>query len=213
MSIADIRREYARARLDEADVSHDPFVEFARWFAEAQEAAGQRPQRDDAGHVDGRRHAVGPHRAAQGLRRARLRLLHRLPEPEGRRARGQPQGGAGVLLGRAGPAGADHGRRGAGVARGVGALLQEPAARQPARRLGVAPEPGDPGPGGAGGGPAGGRDAVRRRRRPAAAALGRVSGGAGRDRVLAGAGEPAARSDPVCEGERGKGWRVERLSP
>jgi pyridoxamine 5'-phosphate oxidase len=38
MSIADIRREYARARLDEADVSHDPFVEFARWFAEAGEA-------------------------------------------------------------------------------------------------------------------------------------------------------------------------------
>jgi pyridoxamine 5'-phosphate oxidase len=38
MSIADLRREYAHARLDEADVSHDPFVEFARWFAEAQEA-------------------------------------------------------------------------------------------------------------------------------------------------------------------------------
>jgi pyridoxamine 5'-phosphate oxidase len=38
MSIADIRREYAHARLDEADVSHDPFVEFARWFAEAQAA-------------------------------------------------------------------------------------------------------------------------------------------------------------------------------
>jgi pyridoxamine 5'-phosphate oxidase len=38
MSISDLRREYARARLDEADVSHDPFVEFARWFAEAQEA-------------------------------------------------------------------------------------------------------------------------------------------------------------------------------
>lgn len=37
-NIADLRREYARARLDEADVSHDPFVEFARWFAEAQEA-------------------------------------------------------------------------------------------------------------------------------------------------------------------------------
>jgi pyridoxamine 5'-phosphate oxidase len=38
MSIADLRREYARARLDENDVSHDPIVEFARWFAEAQEA-------------------------------------------------------------------------------------------------------------------------------------------------------------------------------
>jgi pyridoxamine 5'-phosphate oxidase len=37
-SIADLRREYARARLDEADVSDDPLVEFARWLAEAQEA-------------------------------------------------------------------------------------------------------------------------------------------------------------------------------
>jgi pyridoxamine 5'-phosphate oxidase len=43
MSIADIRRNYARARLDEADVSHDPFVEFARWFAEAQEAEVPEP--------------------------------------------------------------------------------------------------------------------------------------------------------------------------
>ena len=38
MSIADLRREYARARLDETEVSHDPMVEFARWFAEAQDA-------------------------------------------------------------------------------------------------------------------------------------------------------------------------------
>jgi pyridoxamine 5'-phosphate oxidase len=38
MSIADLRREYSHARLDEGDVSHDPIVEFARWFAEAEEA-------------------------------------------------------------------------------------------------------------------------------------------------------------------------------
>ena len=38
LSIADLRREYARARLDERDVSPDPFAEFARWFAEAQAA-------------------------------------------------------------------------------------------------------------------------------------------------------------------------------
>lgn len=42
-SIADLRREYARARLDERDVSHDPMVEFARWFAEAQEAQVPEP--------------------------------------------------------------------------------------------------------------------------------------------------------------------------
>jgi pyridoxamine 5'-phosphate oxidase len=38
MSIADIRREYARARLDETHVSADPVAEFDRWFSQAQEA-------------------------------------------------------------------------------------------------------------------------------------------------------------------------------
>ena len=38
MSIADIRREYARARLDETHVSADPVAEFERWFSQAQEA-------------------------------------------------------------------------------------------------------------------------------------------------------------------------------
>jgi len=37
-TIADLRREYARARLDERDVSPDPIVEFTRWFAQAQQA-------------------------------------------------------------------------------------------------------------------------------------------------------------------------------
>lgn len=38
LSVADLRREYARARLDESDVSPDPVAEFGRWFAEAQAA-------------------------------------------------------------------------------------------------------------------------------------------------------------------------------
>jgi pyridoxamine 5'-phosphate oxidase len=38
MSIASLRREYARARLDEASVSPDPLLEFARWFEEALKA-------------------------------------------------------------------------------------------------------------------------------------------------------------------------------
>lgn len=36
--IADLRREYSRARLDERDVGPDPVAEFARWFAEAERA-------------------------------------------------------------------------------------------------------------------------------------------------------------------------------
>lgn len=38
LSIAELRREYARARLDEKDVSSDPFDQFARWLEEAQAA-------------------------------------------------------------------------------------------------------------------------------------------------------------------------------
>ncbi len=37
-SIADLRREYALARLDERDAAPDPITMFARWFAEAQAA-------------------------------------------------------------------------------------------------------------------------------------------------------------------------------
>ncbi len=37
-SIADLRREYSRASLDEHDMGPDPIAEFARWFAEAQRA-------------------------------------------------------------------------------------------------------------------------------------------------------------------------------
>ena len=38
MSIADLRREYARARLDEREVDPDPLVQFHNWFADAQRA-------------------------------------------------------------------------------------------------------------------------------------------------------------------------------
>jgi pyridoxamine 5'-phosphate oxidase len=42
-SVADLRREYARTRLDEAKVSPDPITEFARWFEEAVKAEVQEP--------------------------------------------------------------------------------------------------------------------------------------------------------------------------
>jgi len=43
MSIADIRRDYAHARLDEADLGADPIPEFDRWFRQAQEAKAIEP--------------------------------------------------------------------------------------------------------------------------------------------------------------------------
>jgi pyridoxamine 5'-phosphate oxidase len=41
--IADLRRDYTRARLDEASVGADPLVEFARWFDEAVQAEARDP--------------------------------------------------------------------------------------------------------------------------------------------------------------------------
>ena len=38
MSIADLRREYARARLDEREVDPDPLTQFRKWFDDAQRA-------------------------------------------------------------------------------------------------------------------------------------------------------------------------------
>ena len=38
MSLADIRREYAQARLDEREVDPDPIVQFRSWFSDADRA-------------------------------------------------------------------------------------------------------------------------------------------------------------------------------
>jgi pyridoxamine 5'-phosphate oxidase len=43
LSVADLRREYAKARLDEGTVSADPITEFARWFEEAVKAEVEEP--------------------------------------------------------------------------------------------------------------------------------------------------------------------------
>lgn len=43
MSVAELRREYARARLTEADVDPDPVRQFARWFEEARAAQVHEP--------------------------------------------------------------------------------------------------------------------------------------------------------------------------
>jgi pyridoxamine 5'-phosphate oxidase len=42
-SIAELRREYARTRLDERDVSEDPIAQFAAWFADVRAAEIEEP--------------------------------------------------------------------------------------------------------------------------------------------------------------------------
>jgi pyridoxamine 5'-phosphate oxidase len=63
-SVADLRREYARARLDETNVSPDPITEFARWFDEAVKAEVQEPNAMTLASV-----------SAEGMPSARIVLL------------------------------------------------------------------------------------------------------------------------------------------
>jgi pyridoxamine 5'-phosphate oxidase len=43
LAVADMRRQYALASLDERDADPDPVAQFARWFAEAREARALEP--------------------------------------------------------------------------------------------------------------------------------------------------------------------------
>jgi len=56
LSIADLRKEYARERLDEHDVAHDPLIQFSRWFQEALNASLPEPNAMTLATADGRGH-------------------------------------------------------------------------------------------------------------------------------------------------------------
>jgi pyridoxamine 5'-phosphate oxidase len=64
MSLADLRRDYARAGLDEADVDADPIRQFALWFEEARAVTGHEPNAMTVATVD-----------ADGTPAARILLL------------------------------------------------------------------------------------------------------------------------------------------
>jgi len=55
-SIADLRQEYARERLDERDVAHDPVIQFSRWFQEALNVALPEPNAMTLATADARGH-------------------------------------------------------------------------------------------------------------------------------------------------------------
>ena len=96
-----------------------------------------------------RRPAVGPGRAAARLRRARVRLLHELRQPQGRGARREPvrrgRSSTGRALDRPGP-GRGDGRAGVDRDESEAYFASRPA-RSPGRRVGVAAERADRRPG------------------------------------------------------------------
>ena len=128
--------------MDTHELDPDPLRQFERWFAAAR-AAGSTPEAMALATAtpDGR-----PSRAdgaSEGRRRARLRLLHELREPQGpvscRRTRGRRSSSTGS---RSGGRCGSRGRRAARTS-GVGGVLHarplEPARRRPRRRAGRSP--------------------------------------------------------------------------
>ena len=117
------------------------------------------------GHRRRRRHARRAHGPAQGLRRARVPLLHQRGLGQGRPARGEPARRPGLLLARARPPGPGPRPGRAARRERVRRVLREPRPREPDRRLGEPAEPPARRPRGARRRGRRGRGAVRRRPR------------------------------------------------
>ena len=190
----DAARLRGSAGLAEADALADPIAQFERWFDDARRAEVHEPNAMTLATVDAAGQPAARMVLLKGVDRARPRLLHQPRQPQGQRAVGQSQGGAGVLVGAAAAPGALRGHdRGGRCGRG-GRLLREPAARAasspPGRRRRARVIEG--------------RAALEAEERAhrerfgdgrgaAAAVLGRLPPGAGRGGVLARPREPPAR--------------------
>ena len=85
-TFASLRAEYARAGLTEADLAPDPFAMFDRWLREAVAAGLYEPNAMVVATVGADGQPSVADGAAQGLRRAGLRLLHQHRLAQGRRS-------------------------------------------------------------------------------------------------------------------------------
>jgi hypothetical protein len=120
MSIANIRRDYRQATLDEADVDADPTVQFQRWFAEALRAEVNEPNAMFLATATPDAYPSGRVVLLKGVDERGFVFLHRLPEPQGSGAVGQSARIALLLLAGARATGAHCWRRTARQSRGIG---------------------------------------------------------------------------------------------
>ena len=63
MTLADLRKDYSLAGLNEKDLARDPFRQFDKWFQEAEAAKIIEPNAMTLAHRDARRPALSPHGA------------------------------------------------------------------------------------------------------------------------------------------------------
>ena len=172
--------------------------------------AGPRSHRDDALHRRCGRPPLLANRVAEGLRRARIRLLHQLPEPQRARYRGQPACLAADLLDRARARGAHRRTRGNDERRRVDAYF---ASRPLGSRISAVASPQSE--------PVASRDALDALFSAAEARLGEQVERPpywGGYRVVPNRyefwqGRRSRRHDRLVYAATADGWRLERLAP
>ena len=162
-----------------------------------------------AGDGDAGRAALGADGAGEGGGRARLRLPHGLRQPQGPRAGGEPARRAALPLARARPAGAGRGAGRADVARGLGAVLPDARAAEPASAALASPqsEVSPTARSSTGASRRSGPSTATTRRCPSAGAASGCARGVG---VLAARREPAPRPAPLPPRGRRLGRRAAR---
>jgi hypothetical protein len=208
MKLADIRQEYMRAGLSEADAEGDALRQFERWLREAIEAGVPLPNAMTLATVGERGAPSARVVLLKGVERGGFVFFTNYLSRKGRELERRAEACLVFLWAELERQVRVEGRVEKGHRGGVGRLLRHPPARRAPFRLGLPPERDGPleekprrqGPGDA---------APARRRPPATAALGRLPRGSGDGRVLAGARRPAARPPSLRAHRR---WMV-RLTP
>ena len=140
LDLGAMRRDYGRGDdapgLSEGDLAADWLAQFRRWFDDAVAAGLPEPNAMVVATARAEGRPERPHGAAEGRRRAGLRVLHQLHVAQGRRAGREPVRQPGLSVVPDEPPGRRLRSRGQGGARGIGGILRHPAARLAARRLG-----------------------------------------------------------------------------
>ena len=108
-SLAGCAATTRRRGLAEADALADPIAQFERWFDDARRAGLHEPNAMTLATVDAAGQPAARMVLLKGVDARGLDLLHQPRQPQGQGARGQSQGGAGVLVGPAAAPGALRG--------------------------------------------------------------------------------------------------------
>ena len=158
--LAALRREYGDSGLDDPDLAADPVAMFRHWMHDTVVAGLHEPNAMVVSTVSAQGHPSSRMVLLKGVDERGFVFYTNYDSRKGRELSANPHGRAALPVARPAAPGPRRGSGRAGLGGGERGVLRHPAARLPARRLGLAPVE-------RGGLPRGAGDAVRARSRSA----------------------------------------------